>query len=250
MSFGYIVLRHVNSEETNEYWKECLRRIWKVDSEASIVVIDDNSDASFVDEMIGGHTVVHSENEEVGSAELLPYLLLLRHKWFDRAVIVHDSVFFNSYLSFDHVKEFEFLWSFKHDWNKEQNEKGLINELECSEELLSFYDRKDAWKGGFGAMSCIQLSFLEAINEKFKLFQLVPFIKRRFERMAFERIIGILCCYMSKERNHGRFGDLHRYFIGNEGQIQFSEIEKFDFLPVVKCWTARLNDYDNSQRSV
>jgi hypothetical protein len=47
-SFGFIITRHVNSEKTNKYWNhsvKCLRKLYPL---KKIVIIDDNSNYSFV----------------------------------------------------------------------------------------------------------------------------------------------------------------------------------------------------------
>ena len=46
MSIGFIMLRHVNSEETGKYWKVCYSRIRKYYPEVQILLIDDNRWAS------------------------------------------------------------------------------------------------------------------------------------------------------------------------------------------------------------
>ena len=42
-NLGFVILRHVISEETNEYWNECVKRINYFYPLRSIVIIDDNS---------------------------------------------------------------------------------------------------------------------------------------------------------------------------------------------------------------
>ena len=39
--FGFIILRHVNSKQTDYYWKECYRCIRKLYPTQKIVIIDD-----------------------------------------------------------------------------------------------------------------------------------------------------------------------------------------------------------------
>lgn len=249
MTFGYIILRHVNSAETNQYWKESLRRVRKVDSQASIVIIDDNSDSNFLDEDEDSYSVVQSEQEERGSAELLPFLLLSRYKWFDRALIIHDSVFLNSFLGFRLFTDYEFLWSFEHRHDDERIIKSVIQKINCSEELLDLYEAKDSWRGAFGAMGLITLEFLERVEEKFSLTELARHIKTRSERMALERILALMCTCVSGKYNPAHFGDVHRFFDfggvkGGAFRIGFDSVEEYNHLPIVKCWSARLNEYD------
>ena len=47
-SFGFIISRHVNSEITNKYWNRCVRCIQAYHPGIQIIIIDDNSDYSFV----------------------------------------------------------------------------------------------------------------------------------------------------------------------------------------------------------
>ena len=155
-----------------------MRRVREVDSTASIVIIDDNSDPAFLDEDDGSYTVLQSEQQERGCAELLPYIFLLRYKWFDRALILQDAVFLNCFLGFRRVKDYEFLWSFPHRHDDVNSIKSMIRKVNCSEELLGLYEAKDDWRGGFGAMSLIALEFLERVDEQFNLSDLVPHIKR------------------------------------------------------------------------
>ena len=46
-SFGFILLRHVNSEKTNFYWQECYKCIRKYYSN-KIIIIDDSSKEEFI----------------------------------------------------------------------------------------------------------------------------------------------------------------------------------------------------------
>ena len=48
---GFIILRHVNSELTNQYWIYCYQSIRKY-PEQSILIIDDNSNYQYITPMI------------------------------------------------------------------------------------------------------------------------------------------------------------------------------------------------------
>jgi hypothetical protein len=45
---GFIILRHVNSEKTNEYWQESYSCIRKFYPENKIIIIDDYSNTEFL----------------------------------------------------------------------------------------------------------------------------------------------------------------------------------------------------------
>ena len=99
-SLGFIIIRHVNSPITNQYWKysyDCIRKYYP---EHNIVIIDDNSHYNHItSKELYKTEIIESEYNQRG--ELLPYYYYLHNKYFDNAVIIHDSVFINSYIDFN-----------------------------------------------------------------------------------------------------------------------------------------------------
>ena len=95
MSFGFIITRHVNSEKTNEYWNHSVKLIRSLYPFRKIVVIDDNSNQEFVKAEFDYKNVEIIQSEYPGRGELLPFVYYARNKWFDKAIIIHDSVFFH-----------------------------------------------------------------------------------------------------------------------------------------------------------
>ncbi len=94
---GFIILRHVNNDLTNNYWNDCYDSIRKYYPEHLIFIIDDNSNYKYINEKrLYKTTVINSAYP--GRGELLPYYYYLQNKLFDTAVIIHDSVFINTYI--------------------------------------------------------------------------------------------------------------------------------------------------------
>ena len=134
---GFIILRHVNNELTNNYWRHCIECIRKFYPENKILVIDDNSDPKFLTtETYYNTTIIKSEYPKRG--ELLPYYYYLNNKLFDVAVIIHDSVFINSYIDFT-VDKYKIIWEFEHDWDQIYDERRMINAFN-NLELRIFYE--------------------------------------------------------------------------------------------------------------
>ena len=90
--FGFIITRHVNSERTNKYWNLCIRCIRRYYNN-TIIVIDDNSNKSFIKADFEYKNVQFIQSEFPGAGELLPYYYFHLNKYFNNAVIIHDSVF-------------------------------------------------------------------------------------------------------------------------------------------------------------
>jgi hypothetical protein len=228
---GFIILRHVNNEVTNKYWITCVKSIRLYYPENEILIIDDNSNYEYItDEPLYKTIIIQSEYPQRG--ELLPYHYYLKHKLFDIAVIIHDSVVINKYIDMN-VETYRFLWEFEHNWDHIHDESRMI----CSFhdiELLKFYENKNLWKGCFGCMSIITHDYLIRINNKYNISSLLNYVLNRYNRMSFERVIA---CLLQKEGNQETLlGNIHKYC---DVGLNFNEIDKYSHLPIIKYWSGR-----------
>ena len=202
MSYGFIILRHVNNQITDKYWKlsyECIRKFYP---ENKIIIIDDNSNYNFInseyEKKLYNTKIIKSEYP--GGGEIFLFYYFLKNKFFDNAIILHDSTFINKKLDFT-IDTYKFLWYFS--MNTEQEKIGPLNhnifskikKMNNNECLIEFGKKYDLWNGCFGAMSIINYNFLKKIDEKHNLSKLLHVCKNRYDRMCFERIIGLLCQY-------------------------------------------------------
>ena len=116
-TYGFIITRHVNSETTNKYWNNCVRCIRRFYQRRKIVIIDDNSNTEFVKPFANYINVEIVNSEFPGRGELLPYYYFFKNKYFNNAVIIHDSVFFHRRINFENMIGFKVipLWHFNPD---------------------------------------------------------------------------------------------------------------------------------------
>jgi len=232
MTFGFIVLRHVNNESTNRYWIKCVNSIRKYYPENNILIIDDNSDYNFItNETLYKTTIINSEYPKRG--ELLPYYYYLHNKLFDVAMIIHDSVFINTYIDMN-VEKYKMLWDFEHYWDQIVDETKMINMFNDLE-LTKFYKDKSLWKGCFGCMSIITHDYLTYINKKYDISKLLDLVLCRSNRCSFERV---LACLLQKEEGikDTLLGNIHHYC---KWGISFEKTDNFNHLPLIKCWSGR-----------
>lgn len=228
---GFIMLRHVNSEETNKYWQHCYECIRKFYPENNILIVDDNSNCDYLTNIKLYKTIV-IYSEYKGRGELLPYIYYLQYKIADIAVIVHDSVFINSFIDFN-VDSSKFLWEFEHYWDQIEDETRMIN-IFNDLELKEFYENKSLWKGCFGGMVAITHNYLTFINDKYDISKLLDLILNRNNRISFERVIA---CLLQKEGNKNPlFGNVHNFCPWG---ITFNEKNNWEHLPIIKVWTGR-----------
>jgi hypothetical protein len=227
-NFGIIFTRHVNSVSTDRYWKETIRCIREHYHTHLIIMIDDNSNPSFLTPFhienaksnssipsISAHEVgisnekwctelenpfsniLYIQSEYPGTGELLPYYYLHKYQFFEHALIIHDSMFLQSPPSLEEIEQIDtvkFLWTIPHWYNYTEDIISMIHFLINPNALIQYYHKEQSnWSGCFGVQSIIHYSFLEKIEEEFGLFELLHQIKTRENRMSLERIFGMLC---------------------------------------------------------
>ena len=138
MSFGkvgFIILRHVTNEITNNYWKYNLLNLMKYYPENNIVIIDDNSKKEYMKKLYEykNNNLIIIESEYPGRGELLPYYYLLKYELFNTAIILHDSAFINKKIDFE-CDNYKMIWKFKvHIYDNIKKETLLIKKLENNE---------------------------------------------------------------------------------------------------------------------
>ena len=235
-TIGFIILRHVNSPQTDKYWKLAHSSVRKYYPDAHILIIDDNSNYAILDvkheSQLENTTVIRSEYHKRG--ELLPYYYYLSNKLFDIAVIIHDSVFINSDKLDFNTDTYKILWDFEHKHDQPEDERNMISLLDNNAELLEFHSDKTLWKGCFGCMTAISHDFLTEINAKYDLSKLLPYVVTRYNRMSLERVIG---CILQKHAPHNcMLGPIKKYC---RWGITFAEIPGYLKLPIIKVWTGR-----------
>lgn len=240
--YGFIILRHVSSAITNEYWKRCYTQIRKFYNNP-ILIIDDYSDPQYLVEDIPlVHCDVIQNPLHKGVGEVLPYYIMHQRKPFDVAVILHDSVFIQHYVSFE-LQESEpirFLWTIPHHWdlNIRPPLEQILHGMPHAMHLLRSFCQQN-WYGSFGAMSVIRRSFVDQIQEDHRIFDQLPIITTREHRSAWERLLGILAYqYLPTQEDTSFFRDIYRYMKVGFTYTNYNT-GMYDYLPIVKVWTGR-----------
>lgn len=214
-SIGFILTRHVNSQNTNLYWIECINQIRKFYPISKIVIIDDNSNPKYLN-----HNGVDLENCQIIDSEfkkrgeILPYYYLYKHRFFEKAVIIHDSVFIHSPIDFSNVDNIKFLWSFDGDYVENfLIERFMLSKFKNREELLELHSNRKSWVGCFGVMSVVTYDFVKLLNDKYNLFNVMGLIDSRMKRCCLERVFGIVCHHALASIEHTQpisiFGDIN-----------------------------------------
>ena len=244
--YGFIIIRHVNSDATNRYWIEsynCIRKYYY----NKIIIIDDNSNYDFISKDINliNCSVIQSEFPKRG--EILAYYYMYKYNLFDKAVIIHDSVFVNKYIDFFKYDNIKFLWHFTHHWDTPEDELRLLRIIKNNLNLIKLFSLKNKWMGCFGLQSVVEYSFLQKLNDKYNIFDILSYIDSRPKRMNLERIFGLIATYENDilSTEPSIYGIIHHYihwgytyqsYIDDKNHSENNKLQKLD---LIKVWTGR-----------
>lgn len=255
-NYGFIITRHVNSENTNKYWNQSVKLIRTFYPLRKIVIIDDNSNQDFVKAEFDYKNLIIIQSEFPQRGELLPYYYYLRYKWFPNAVIIHDSLFIHKKIPFE-TFSLPVLPLWHHNYDKEnmhnilriasglKNNNSLIRKINKKEEIvINLGFSNDKFNLCFGGQCYIKLGFLERIENRYRISNLINFIHNRSDRCSLERILGLLFCeeYPKLIKIKSLFGDIMRSpraFAYNYDDYNNDLKHKKVINPFVKVWTGR-----------
>ena len=252
--YGFIITRHVNSELTNKYWNNCIQCLRRFYPNRKIVIIDDNSNKDFIISFNNYDNIEIIESEFHGRGELLPYYYFIKRKFFDNAVIIHDSVFFHNRVNFEKLIGVNVLpfWYFYSDNECITNSVKIASVLNNSREIISKLTLtnkvlgmdKFNWFGCFGSQSFINHKFLSYLERKYNISKMTTVVTCRKDRCCLERVMGVIFYseYPFITKRKSLLGNIFKY--QNFGNYTYKNYEddvknnKFP-RPIVKVWTGR-----------
>ena len=203
----FIITLHISNFNHRKYWRNCYRSIRKFYPTVLIILINDKSKLKDNFDEIDSNTKLIISN--TGQAEILPYVYYYQYQWKPKMIYLHDTMELNRKFTIEELSH-EIIphWHFsshKHD-NKE-----LINKFI---NILNIQSLDLNWNGCFGATCIISLTKIIELENKYNIWSKLPkYIKNRLDRMAFERILGILIFINSdiKSDIKSNFGDIINY---------------------------------------
>jgi hypothetical protein len=254
MTYGFIITRHVTSEETNKYWNQSVKLIRTFYPTKQIVIIDDNSNQEFIKSDYEYDNLIIIKSEYPARGELLPFIYFLKYKWFDNAIIIHDSVFIHRRIPFEIFKcPVLPLWHHPKDKENINNLVRITSYLKNNYKLYSkIYDNETnmLWINNnkynicFGCQCFINLKFLERLESKYKITNLVNAVNCRTDRCSLERVIGLLFNEEFEQLKNIKslFGEItnhHKSFKYHYPEY-WNDFQKGKIVhPIVKIWTGR-----------
>jgi hypothetical protein len=207
-TFGFIMIRYVNSVETNNSWIRCYNSIRQFYNNM-IIIIDDNSDINFLTNHPTINTrIINSEFHKRG--EFLPYYYYIKNKFFYRAVVLHDSMTIKKYYDFMNINirngnkiikysNYTRLFSFPNNAYRTDIEhfKEMCNYIKNGDLVYKYHNMNiNNLNGCFGVCYVIDYEFLNNVQKKYNIINLINFIDTRRKRMSLERFLSCLFEYI------------------------------------------------------
>jgi hypothetical protein len=234
---GFILLRHVNTPKSDWFWQESYYAIRKYYPDHKIVIIDNQSNPLFLSDIPMTNTeIVNSPYDQRG--EFAPFYYFLKEKWFETAVIVHDTAYLQRPIPWE-TEKYRFFWGFHFKDHKVQRRKEaleMIDSLDNADQVRAFYDQPEEWCGALGSMMSVRHEFLVALEEKYHWTRWIDVIVNKNYREAMERVLP---CLMQNESRPPRFVVAIDMFSHLPYGLPFDDRHKHRHLDVIKVWGSR-----------
>ena len=238
-SYVFVILRNIQKTSDNDLWLSAYQSIRQYYTN-QIIIIDDNSSLNTFNGKLVNTEIIQSEYN--GAGEILPYHYFLKEKWADTMIFLHDSMVIHRLFTDDELDhEVVIHWHFNEkDKAIVKKSVALLSYLTKSKEIEEYIVNGE-WVGVFGGASIIDLSVVEMLEEKYKITNLVNFIRTRKQRQLVERVLGMILSY---EKNvTSNFGDILKYpknFETNNLQISIHNISQANYnTAIIKLWRGR-----------
>jgi hypothetical protein len=213
-SYVFVILRHIRYPKDNDLWISSYNSIRKHYTN-KIVIIDDNSTINTFNGKVVNTEIIKSDFN--GAGEILPYYYFNINKWADCMIFLHDSMFL--YRPFKNTElngTVRFHWHFSQNGFDDTNKiLNYSSSLKNNTKFLEYIqDPQHKWKGCFGAATIIDLSIVESLEVKYRLFStLALMIRIRKDREVFERLLGKILYFEEyiTDDNCSNFGDILFY---------------------------------------
>lgn len=198
--FGFIISRYVASPDHDELWRECYKCIRAAFPDAPVIIIDDHSNVTLVDQdfdMVSS-SVIASEFSP-GKGEILPYYFFHKLKPFRKAVLLSDGMFILQkeplLKAVRSTRDWRFLWHFMRDRDISlEAQQSLIDVLrpDTRPQLHALRSDHTKWAGCFAASVIITWDFLNRLEENYEFFNMLDAINCRMDRMGLERLVALM----------------------------------------------------------
>ena len=256
-NYGFIVTSYLSEQKHLISLNNCLNSIIKNNPNNKIVVIvDHKSDISFIEQAknsFSNRNVIFDISNDDIRADMLTLDYYYKKRYFDKAIIIQDSMKLKNKIDPSRVDDILYLWYAtnhrlqwnvinepKSDYNTEYNiitHEDLISHiidtkiqnLDFKKYCEDIYSNKDKWCVCFGGCCIITHDFLVRLNDLTGIIDLQKQMNTRRLAMVFESLFSIACQYVTQRSMECAYDGL--YYDGVKGNnLDGRVISKVSFL--------------------
>lgn len=212
-TYVFVILRHLRTGSDNDLWISSYNSIRRHYTN-KIIIIDDNSLINTVNGKLYQTDILQSDY--AGAGETLPYYYFLMHRWADRMIFVHDTMFLYRSFRIEEVDtDCRFHWSFVHsDATSTARLQQIIPSLRNHQELMPYINQPESWRACFGVAMVVGIEVVERLEQKYKLFStMTMMVRNRKDREMAERLVGLVLFHedIVTTETCSNFGDILAY---------------------------------------
>jgi hypothetical protein len=223
VNFGFLIPTHISTQESLDTFRRCIDSLDRFHPDIPKILFYDpvmSYDISTLD-FVKNNKSITTVKTRYCQGELNVYKHYYENKYFDMAVILHDSFELKKTLTnLDDIKDINYIWYFTnhrvhwHTITEDQTEYNIKNSIKTHDDLIlhiaqksfdnssdfykyfiDIYHRKNEWIGCYGSISILRHDFLLKLEEKTKIFKLLPHMVEKRNRITLESIITIAFQY-------------------------------------------------------
>ena len=245
-SFGFLVASHLTCEEHKNCLVECIESILKFYKQYQIVVIFSGETHTYLKEQIFKLYTEIKYETATGAASSSSLYFLKKNRYFDIAVTLQDSMTILKEFDVSAIDTVKYLWhSTNHriHWSsikEPETEFNIKNNIKTHDDLILYfvknvikddyfrqyclntYMHKDMWVVCFGPCVIIRTSFLDILDSKTGLIDLMFALQNHRERRAGESLLALACQYAVNKEIHDSYDGLntdgYSYYNKNKGE--------------------------------
>lgn len=218
---GFIIPSYCDSDLHLAQLNRCIHSIRRFHPNETILVINDYSkvDISSITNQYNNIQIIDSPCK--GAGDMVTYMVYRDHPLFKKAVIIQDSMALEKKIDrLETIDTIQYLWYFTNHrlhWSiieEPQNEYNISHNIKNHDDLVlhcidtlvqkedfkkfakDLYHEKDKWSGCFGCLSIVNYSFLEELNNKTGIIEILSQMNNNRLRRAAESIFALACLFV------------------------------------------------------
>jgi hypothetical protein len=223
MTFGFLIPCHVVSQDSFQTFCECISGLQRLYPEIPKILFYNKQTSFDISqlEFIQKDPTIRLITTRYCEGEMNVYKHYYEEKYFDMAILLHDSfVLKKQFQNLDAIEDINYIWNFtnhrvhwhiveqpKTEYNKQHNIKNLDDLIlhlvtksfdhssDFYKYFMDIYHKKDKWVGCYGSLSIIRHDFLKQVQEKTQIFNVIPNIKDKWDRVSMESILTLAFQY-------------------------------------------------------